>query len=63
MIYLDNIENCIEESTIRRTDSFNNDFTESTKYFEKKHKTIPMQIQDSTPEQINGILQHLYSSR
>jgi len=61
--YLDNIENCIEESTIRRTDSFNKDFEESTKYFEKKHKVIPMQIQDSAPEQINGILQHLYSSR
>lgn len=61
--YLDNIENCIEESTIRTSSTFSDDFKNSSLHFLKKHKMMPREIPLVNPEQINGLLQFLYSSR
>jgi GT2 family glycosyltransferase len=61
--FLDNIENCIEESTIRTSETFSDDFKNSSMHFLKKHKMMPREIPLANPEQINGLIQFLYSSR
>lgn len=58
--YIDDIENCIAESTIGRTPEWQANSVKGFKHFEKKHGMGPTQIPDTSKETLQKILTNLY---
>ena len=61
--YLKDIPNSIEESTIARTPTWNENFRKGTLWYKKKHGVIPTQTPVATTDQVRNQLQILLQNR
>ena len=61
--FITDIENCIENSTIARSDTWKENYTKGFLHFTKKHKFGPNQVPDTKPEDVSKVLNNLYQFR
>jgi len=61
--YLTDIEGCMENSTIAKTDTWKGNMTKGLKYFQDKHGVTPTGIPDTPKEVVSNVLSYLYQLR
>jgi glycosyltransferase involved in cell wall biosynthesis len=61
--YLTDIPNSIEESTIARTPTWNDNFRKGTMWYKKKHGVTPTETPLAPPEMVQQQLQAIYQNR
>ena len=61
--YLTDIPNSIEESTIARTPTWNDNFRKGTMWYKKKHGMAPTETPVAPPEMVQKQLQAIYQNR
>ena len=61
--YLTDIPNSIEQSTISKTDTWNNNFKKGAMWYKKKHGVTPTETPLQPPKVVQRVLQGLYQNR
>jgi len=57
--YLDDIEGCIENSAIAKTEEWNQNLQEGMAWYSHKHGWIPQQTPDTPPQNVMAILENI----
>ena len=61
--YIKDIEGCIENSTISRTDTWKSNFQRGFGHFKQKHGFGPTEVPDTTPEKLMELLNYLFQNK
>ena len=61
--YITDIEGCIENSTIARSDQWKKNYELGLQHFKNKHKFGPTEVPDFPPEKVTQMLNTLYQMR